>query len=65
MADFDAATLFEAHDLDLGDITVTSMRDTADVSAFAKSCSTATCGIPTACACHGSMQQVQTVPGVV
>ncbi|MEU8438075.1 thiazolylpeptide-type bacteriocin [Streptomyces sp. NPDC029216] len=65
MADFDAATLFEAHDLDLGDITVTSMRDTADLSAFAKSCSTATCGIPTACACQCSVQQPQTVPGVI
>ncbi|EFL19208.1 thiopeptide-type bacteriocin [Streptomyces sp. C] len=65
MADFDAATSFEAHDLDLGGITVTAMRDTAGVSAFAAGSSTSTCGIPTATACQCVTQQPQTVPGVI
>ncbi|MCX5192602.1 thiazolylpeptide-type bacteriocin [Streptomyces sp. NBC_00249] len=62
MADIDASTTFEAHDLDLGGITVTTMRDTAGVSAFAANTSTSGCGFPTACSCACSTQPPQ--PGV-
>ncbi|MEU8774217.1 thiazolylpeptide-type bacteriocin [Streptomyces sp. NPDC048606] len=64
MADIDVGTTFDAHDLDLGGITVTTMRDTSGVSSFAANTSTSGCGIPTACQWTCS-QMPQHAPGVV
>ncbi|MFI5979923.1 thiazolylpeptide-type bacteriocin [Streptomyces sp. NPDC098789] len=63
MADINAATTFEATDLDLGGITVTTMRDTAGVSAFSANTSTSGCGFPGASSC-ACVQHPQVLPSV-